>query len=115
MLLTTLPENTRYSDQYGGESYADDARFAYVDGSRFERCYATNLWELVTPSNPIIRINSWCGDFMLISYDATVGNAKRLAERWNAEDDTPASRIITHQTDENGNVSQISDRQFTLF
>ena len=107
MLLTTLPENTNYTDQYGGESWADDARFAYVDNSKFERCYVTNSWELVTYANPILRITSWCGNFMLISYDATVGNAKRLAERWNAEEDTPVSRIITHQTDERGNQHQI--------
>jgi hypothetical protein len=64
---------------------------------------------------PNLKITSWCGDFMLISYDATIGNAKRLAERWNTEEDTPIGRIITHQTDENGNAYKISDRQFTLF
>jgi hypothetical protein len=114
MLLTTLPENSIYTDQYGGESYADDARFAYVDDSKFERCYVTNSWELVTPSNPILRITSWCGNFMLISYDATVGNAKRLAERWNNDPDTHPNQIITHLLAD-GKQYPISDRQFTLF
>jgi hypothetical protein len=51
---------------------------------------------------------------MLISYDATVGNAKRLAERWNNDPDTHPNQIITHLLAD-GKQYPISDRQFTLF
>ena len=114
MILTTLPESAIYT-KYGADAFPEDADKASCDGQQFAKCWVTGKWELVTPENPIIKIKSWCGDFMLISYDSTVGNAKRLAERWNADPDTHPNQIITHLVDINGNVHQISDRQFTLF
>lgn len=115
MLLTTLPVSAIYTDQYGGESYDEEARFAFCDGQKFAKCWGSGKWELVTPENPIIEVTEYCvaGRSLHRSIN-TIGNSKRLAERWNADPDTHPNQIITHLIDENGNVYQISDRQFTF-
>jgi hypothetical protein len=115
MLLTTLPESAIYT-KYGADAFPEDADKAWCDGHKFAKCWVTGKWELITPENPLIETIEYCvADRSLHRTINTIGNAKRLAERWNNDPDTHPNQIITHLVDINGNVHQISDRQFTLF
>ena len=114
MLLTTLPESAVYT-KYGVDAYPESADKAFYDGQEFAKCWATGGWDLVTTENPRVQAVSHCGNRTLHRTIDTIGNAKRLAEKWNADPDTHPNQIITHLIDENEKVHQISDRQFTLF
>jgi hypothetical protein len=113
MLLTTLPENAVYI-KYGVDAYPESADKAFCDGQEFAKCWATGKWELVTAENPRVEAISYCGRRTLHRTVDTIGNAKRLAERWNNDPDTHPNQIITHLLAD-GKQYPISDRQFVLF
>ena len=115
MLLTTLPKSAIYT-KYGADAYPEDADKAFHDGQQFAKCWATGKWELVTPENPLVETIEYCvvGRSLHRTVN-TIGDAKRLAERWNNESDTHPNQIITHLIDADGKQYQISDRQFALF
>ena len=114
-MLISIPDTANFVDRYSVECYPQDADKAFYDGQEFARCWATGKWEMITPSNPLIDAIVYCGDRFLIRYcNSTIGNAVRLAERWNSDPDTHPKQIITHLMID-GQQHMISDRQFSLF